>query len=57
VPTLAAMSVIYRRILEKIARDPKRALAQRVSLSRFEKVSIALRARFGLLARTRGGRA
>jgi phytoene synthase len=57
VPTLAAMSVIYRRILEKIARDPKRALAQRVSLSRFEKVSIALRARFGLLANTRGGRA
>ena len=57
VPTLAAMSVIYRRILEKIARDPKRALAQRVSLSRFEKVSIALRARFGMLAHTRGGRA
>ena len=57
VPTLAAMSVIYRRILEKIARDPQRALAKRVSLSRFEKVSIALRARFGLLARTRGGRA
>jgi phytoene synthase len=57
VPTLAAMSVIYRRILEKIARDPKRALERRVSLSAFEKASIALRARFGLLARTRGGRA
>jgi phytoene synthase len=57
VPTLAAMSVIYRRILEKIARDPKRALERRISLSRFEKVSIALRARFGMLAHTRGGRA
>lgn len=57
VPTLAAMSVIYRRILEKIARDPQRALAKRVSLSVFEKVTIGLRARFGLLSSVGGGRA
>ena len=57
VPTLAAMSVIYRRILEKIARDPKRAIAKRVSLSAFEKVTIGLRARFGLLSPAGGGRA
>lgn len=57
VSTLAAMSVIYRRILEKIERDPQRALARRVSLSTLEKLSIGLRARFGLLAEVRGGRA
>ncbi|MCE2884300.1 MAG: squalene/phytoene synthase family protein [Planctomycetaceae bacterium] len=57
VSTLAAMSVIYRRILGKIARDPRRALARRVSLSTLEKLSIGLRARFGLLAEVRGGRA
>ncbi|MDI9402590.1 MAG: phytoene/squalene synthase family protein [Limnohabitans sp.] len=49
VSTLTAMSVIYRRILEKIASDPRRALEKRVSLSTFEKISIGLRARFGLL--------
>jgi len=49
VPTLSAMSVIYRRILARIARSPRAALARRVSLSRIEKVSIALRARLGLL--------
>ncbi|MFZ9916178.1 MAG: phytoene/squalene synthase family protein, partial [Phycisphaerales bacterium] len=39
VPTLAAMSEIYRRILRRIARDPRRALAERVRLSGFEKFS------------------
>jgi len=63
VPTLTAMSVIYRRILDKITHDPRRALARRVSLSAFEKISIGLRARFGLLrtpsagSRDAGGRA
>lgn len=56
VPTLAAMSVIYRRILARIARDPEAALARRVSLSAFEKVSIALRARLGALSPAGGGR-
>ena len=51
------MSVIYRRILDKIERDPRRALARRVSLSTLETLSIGLRARFGLLAAVRGGRA
>jgi phytoene synthase len=49
VPTLLAMSVIYRRILAKIEADPRGAIARRVSLSAFEKVSIGLRARLGLL--------
>lgn len=49
VPTLAAMSEIYRRILRRIARDPRAALARRVRLSPFEKLSVALRARLGLL--------
>jgi len=49
VPTLAAMSEIYRRILRRIARDPRQALARRVRLSGFEKFSIALRARLGFL--------
>ena len=56
VPTLSAMSVIYRRILGRIARDPRAALARRVSLSRLEKVSIGLRARLGLLPAGGGGR-
>jgi phytoene synthase len=56
VPTLAAMSVIYRRILARIARDPRGALARRVSLPAHEKLSIGLRARFGLLSHEGGGR-
>ena len=49
VPTLVAMSVIYRRILAKIEADPRRALARRVSLSTFEKILIGLGARLGML--------
>ncbi len=49
VPTIRAMSAIYRGILRKIARDPRRALAERARLSAIEKSWIALRARFGLL--------
>lgn len=56
VSTLTAMSVIYRRILEKIARHPRRALERRVSLSTFEKLSIGMRARLGLLSSIGGGR-
>ena len=49
VPTIRAMSAIYRGILRKIARDPRRALAERARLSAVEKSWIALRARLGLL--------
>ena len=49
VPTLRAMSGIYRGILRRIARDPRSALASRVRLSALEKSWIALRARLGLL--------
>ena len=49
VPTIRAMSAIYRGILRRIARDPRRALAERARLSPIEKSWIALRARFGLL--------
>ena len=49
VPTIRAMSAIYRGLLRKIARAPRRALAERVRLSAVEKSWIALRARFGLL--------
>ena len=49
VPTIRAMSAIYRGILRRIARDPRRALAERVRLSPIEKSWIALRARLGLL--------
>lgn len=49
VPTIRAMSAIYRRILRRIARDPRRALSQRTRLPRVEKSWIALRARLGLL--------
>jgi phytoene synthase len=49
VPTIGAMSAIYRGILRKIARDPRRALVERARLSTLEKSWIALRARFGLL--------
>ncbi|MFM7052421.1 MAG: squalene/phytoene synthase family protein, partial [Planctomycetota bacterium] len=53
VPTLAAMSAIYRGILRRIARDPRRALERRVRLSALEKSLIALRARLGLLGGAR----
>lgn len=49
VPTIRAMSAIYRGILRRIARDPRRALSERVRLSALEKSWIALRARLGLL--------
>lgn len=52
VPTIRAMSAIYRGILRKIARDPRRALAERARLSALEKSWIALRARLGLLGAT-----
>jgi phytoene synthase len=48
-PTIRAMSAIYRGILRKIARDPRRALRERARLTALEKSWIALRARFGLL--------
>jgi len=48
-PTLAAMTQIYRELLEKIAADPTRVLRQRVSLSPLSKLRIAWRA-----ARARG---
>jgi phytoene synthase len=43
-PTLAAMTEIYRGLLEKIAADPRRVLHQRVSLSPLSKLRIAWRA-------------
>lgn len=43
-PTSWAMMQIYRGLLEKIARNPRRVLAHRVRLSRLEKLTIALRA-------------
>lgn len=49
VATLAAMSEIYRRILGRIARDPRAAMERRVRLPALEKSWIALRARFGFL--------
>jgi len=52
VATIRAMSAIYRGILRKIARDPRRALAERTRLTPLEKSWIALRARFGLLGAT-----
>lgn len=52
VPTIRAMSAIYRGILRRIARNPRRALAERVRLSALEKSWIALRARLGLLGAT-----
>jgi len=56
VPTVGAMSAIYRGILRRISRDPRRALAQRVRLSALEKSVIALRARLGLLGLPGGQR-
>lgn len=43
-PTCWAMVRIYERLLEKIARDPRRVLRGRVRLSSFAKLRIALRA-------------
>ena len=43
-PTLAAMTEIYRRLLDKIAIDPQRALHGRVSLSILSKLRIGWRA-------------
>jgi phytoene synthase len=43
-PTLAAMTEIYRGLLEKISADPRRVLHQRVSLSPLSKLRIAWRA-------------
>ena len=43
-PTLSAMTAIYRGILEKMARDPARALQRRVRLSGWAKMGIAWRA-------------
>lgn len=40
-PTLAAMTEIYRSLLEKVAADPRRALTRRVALTTFEKIRIA----------------
>ncbi|MDB5295480.1 MAG: farnesyl-diphosphate farnesyltransferase [Phycisphaerales bacterium] len=44
-PTLAAMTEIYHGLLKKIARDPARVLRERVSLSVFNKLWIAARAK------------
>jgi phytoene synthase len=43
-PTLAAMTEIYRGVLEKIAQDPGRAIRRRVGLSAWTKLGIAWRA-------------
>jgi phytoene synthase len=43
-PTLAAMTEIYRGLLEKISADPGRVLTRRVSLSVLSKLRIAWRA-------------
>lgn len=44
-PTLTAMTEIYHGLLRKIARDPERILRERVSLSLFNKLWIAARAK------------
>jgi phytoene synthase len=44
-PTLTAMTQIYHGLLRKIARDPERILRERVSLSLFNKLWIAARAK------------
>ncbi len=43
-PTCWAMMRIYRRLLEKIAANPRRVLTQRVRLNKAQKLSIALSA-------------
>ncbi|MFC5719377.1 presqualene diphosphate synthase HpnD [Streptomyces gamaensis] len=59
---VAAMSGIYRRLLDRIAADPEAVLRGRVSLPAHEKVYVAVRGLSGLDARdvarrTAGGRA
>ena len=41
-----AMMRIYRGILEKIAANPRRVLTERVRLTKFQKTTIAMRAKF-----------
>jgi 15-cis-phytoene synthase len=43
-PTLAAMTEIYRGLLEKMSADPRRVLRERISLSPLKKLRIAWRA-------------
>jgi phytoene synthase len=43
-PTLAAMTEIYRRLLERIARSPELVMQRRVSLPIWQKVAIGWRA-------------
>lgn len=43
-PTCWAMMHIYRRLLDKIAKNPRRVLAQRVRLSKTQKLSIVFAA-------------
>ncbi len=49
VPTIRALTAIYRGILRAIARDPRAAMVRRARLTPMQKSWIALRARFGLL--------
>jgi 15-cis-phytoene synthase len=54
-PTLWALTEIYRRLLQRIARDPRRAVAgERVRLSTWEKLWIGFRARRRTLAASIG---
>lgn len=43
-PTCWAMMRIYRRLLDRIAANPRRVLTERVRISRFEKMRIAMTA-------------
>ncbi|MFI1335054.1 presqualene diphosphate synthase HpnD [Streptomyces sp. NPDC020845] len=54
---VAAMAGIYRRLLERIARDPEAVLRGRVSLRGREKVYVAVRGLAGLDARAAARRA
>lgn len=54
---VAAMAGIYRRLLERIARDPTAVLRGRVSLSGREKAYVAVRGLAGLDARAAARRA
>ena len=47
---VAAMAGIYRRVLDRIERDPLGALDHRVSLSRWEKTRVAARSLRGAKA-------
>jgi phytoene synthase len=46
-PTCWAIMAVYRRLLEKIAADPRRVLHERVRLRKAQKVAVVLRAKFG----------